>query len=359
MNILTACLAFVQAARTFCEAIQKQTMRCLDLFCGGGGAGEGLRAVFDEVVGYDKDDHRESYERNGKRFVQGDVFSLTPEYIRNNFDFVWASPPCQFACTIVTRTQRERHQQRWQEEQGRHINHIPGVRKLLVEAGVPFVIENVQGAKKHLINPKKLCGTQFGLGVYRHRFFECHGFEMEEPPKCDHRGSGIGALAGHVRPMRTEWYANEEVAALRAGDAPPGFEAKEVHFPSHHDRVDHVYLPVTDEMKAQTRAIYKRNFARSIKEALRVSQHLRPLTDEERVLEASRYHRSLRTRLPAGAKQMYPIYGLTKQRGSNEEWSNALGGLPWFTRHELRECIPPAFSKYIAEAFVAHRAAQQ
>ena len=329
-------------------------MKALDLYCCGGGAGEGLRMAGFEVTGVDREDHRASYERHGKTFIQGDVLTLDISFIRQ-FAFVWASPPCQFACTIIPKSQREQHEAKWRQEQ-RHLNLIPATRALLERAGVPFAIENVMGAQHELRNPIRLCGTQFGLAVYRHRYIEIHGFEVDALPKCCHRNSGIGALSGGITPVRTERYTNTQAAALRAGEAPSGFEAKEVRFPSHGDRIDHIYLPVTEQTKKRTYEVYKRHFARSIKEALRIAEQLCSLTPEEKRAEEERYTAELRARLPEGAKQMYPIYGLTKSRGSNDEWATAMGGLDGFTRHELREAIPPAYSKWIAESFLKSRA---
>jgi hypothetical protein len=39
---------------------------------------------------------------------------------------------------------------------------------------VPYVIENVAGARRKLINPVRLCGSSFGLDVRRHRYFEAN-----------------------------------------------------------------------------------------------------------------------------------------------------------------------------------------
>jgi DNA (cytosine-5)-methyltransferase 1 len=56
------------------------------------------------------------------------------------------------------------------------------------------VIENVAGARKSLRSPIMLCGMQFGLKVYRHRFFESNVLllGMAHWP---HRDNGINA--GH------------------------------------------------------------------------------------------------------------------------------------------------------------------
>lgn len=53
---------------------------------------------------------------------------------------------------------------------------------MLRPAGVPYIIENVEGAP--LENPRRLCGSMFGLDVQRHRGFET-SFPLPEMA-CDH-----------------------------------------------------------------------------------------------------------------------------------------------------------------------------
>ena len=65
-------------------------MLALDLFCGGGGAARGMIAAGFEVVGIDIADHRKSYPGH---FIRADA--LKPPMRLEDFDFVWASPPCQ------------------------------------------------------------------------------------------------------------------------------------------------------------------------------------------------------------------------------------------------------------------------
>lgn len=54
---------------------------------------------------------------------------------------------------------------------------------MLIESGVPYVIENVPDSP--LINPILLCGTMFGLRTYRHRLFES-SFEIRQPEHPKH-----------------------------------------------------------------------------------------------------------------------------------------------------------------------------
>lgn len=327
--------------------------RALDLFCGGGGAGEGLRrAGFAAVVGIDiRDCHKTSYEHAPTlHFRCADVTTLTPAFVAQ-FDFVHASPPCQAFTTMVYKHQRDEFLERWHQN-GRHINHIPAVRALLEASGTPFCIENVQGARAHLKGPLlKLCGTHFNLRVFRHRLFEFGNgvAPPANPPACNHDGCSVGLLGKGLRPPRKERYATDSAAGRKAGDAPAGFVAVEKRFPSHGERVDHVYVGADPEMQARIRATYGRGFARSIKEALRVTQELVPLTETEKEAERARYERERQAGLPApGTTQFFPVYGLQKARGLTEDWRDAMG-ITWAaTRDEVREAIPPAYTDYIA-----------
>ena len=142
-------------------------MRALDLFCCDGGAAMGLRnAGFDNIVGIDIDPHP-NYPFD---FIQGDA--TNPPVDPKDFDFIWASPPCQ-AFSDATINTHHLHQ-----------NLIPQTRKLLEASGKPYCIENVPKApiKKHLV----LCGAMFGLKTYRHRHFEISGFRTEQPRHPNH-----------------------------------------------------------------------------------------------------------------------------------------------------------------------------
>lgn len=146
-------------------------MRLLDLFCGAGGAAMGYyRAGFDEIVGVDI--------RPQKHYLFTFVLGDALEYVAahgQEFDAIHASPPCQFASTLTEKKYR-----------GRHPNLIPATRLLLRASGKPYVIENVGNARRHLINPVMLCGSMFGLDVWRHRFFEVHPSLLMSPSSCNH-----------------------------------------------------------------------------------------------------------------------------------------------------------------------------
>lgn len=96
------------------------------------------------------------------------------EYPLEGFDVVHASPPCQ-AYSDLARRNGNGHL--WPRL-------IEPIRARLQAAGVPFLIENVDGAP--LIDPIVLCGTMFdGLRVLRHRLFEA-SFPIIAPPHPRH-----------------------------------------------------------------------------------------------------------------------------------------------------------------------------
>lgn len=164
-------------------------MRALDLCCKAGGASMGLKqAGFDEVVGMDLDPQPNYLFE----FVQGDALAL-PNFYLASFDFIWASPPCQANTSLKSMYNAKAH-----------TCIIEPMRAMLIGCGVPWAMENVVGAP--LINPVRLCGTMFGLGVEdaelrRHRLIEA-SFKLA-PTSCAHGSRDvIGIYGGHVRNRR-------------------------------------------------------------------------------------------------------------------------------------------------------------
>lgn len=150
----------------------------LDLFCGAGGAAMGYHRAGFDVIGVDINP-QPNYPFT---FVQDDAL----EYLRFHLDVagmptvptvIHTSPPCQASCTLIKGNQRA--------TAGNHVDLIPETRELLARTGLPTVIENVQGAKVR--RDLTLCGEMFGLGVIRHRYFEC-SFPVVQPPHVKHRG---------------------------------------------------------------------------------------------------------------------------------------------------------------------------
>lgn len=158
--------------------------RLLDLFCGAGGAAMGYHRAGFEVVGVDL----HPQPRYPFEFHKGDALT----YPLDGFDAIHASPPCQHYSTM-TRMQGP-------AAVAAHPSLIGPTRTRLLAAAVPWVIENVAGARSELRSPAMLCGSMFGLqgGGYRlrrHRLFES-GLFLWPPGPCSHVGQAL-AVYGH------------------------------------------------------------------------------------------------------------------------------------------------------------------
>lgn len=98
-------------------------------------------------------------------FHQMDALEFLDTQDLSRFDVIHASPPCQAHSQLNRINRRE------------YLDLIEPVRERLVWIGKPYVIENVQGAP--LRDPIMLCGTMFGLKVFRHRLFESNVFLLQ------------------------------------------------------------------------------------------------------------------------------------------------------------------------------------
>lgn len=148
----------------------------LDLYCGQGGAGRGYAEAGFDVIGVDIADHAARYESAHPRmhFMQGDAIAAIHRF-GGDVDVIHASPPCQLY------SERTRPEYR-----ANHPDLIAPTREALRATGRPWIIENVQGAKRELIKPVRLCGSAFGLGVQRHRWFESSDDLTITGSPCDH-----------------------------------------------------------------------------------------------------------------------------------------------------------------------------
>lgn len=152
--------------------------KLLDLFSGAGGAARGYQNAGFHVTGVDI----ETQPRYaGDEFVLADAL----DYLAargHEYDAIHASPPCQFY-SVTRRVHPDRN----------YPDLIGPTRQLLAESGRPSVIENVEFAP--LIDPVRLCGTMFGLKVFRHRLFETNFF-MLAPPHASHVHYGKATKQG-------------------------------------------------------------------------------------------------------------------------------------------------------------------
>ncbi len=147
--------------------------RLLDLFCGAGGAAVGYHRAGFDVIGVDI----VPQPRYPFPFYLADIVGLMPVPLGaayRDVDAIHASPPCQSYSTTASL----------------HTNEYPrliaSVREWIAATGLPYVIENVEGARSEMREPIRLCGSSFGLGVRRHRLFEVSGFEVGMVPPCAH-----------------------------------------------------------------------------------------------------------------------------------------------------------------------------
>lgn len=186
------------------------SVRILDLFCGAGGAGEGYRRAGFEVVGVDIN-RQPNYPFE---FIRADVLALDPAFVAS-FDAIHASPPCQKHTRKTATWGRKR--KHWPD----HLDLIPQTRAMLKASGQPYVIENVGGAP--LRAGLMLCGTQFGLRIIKHRFFEASFSLPLLVTLCDHSDvfnpwSGAGRTAAEFRLAQdTPWIPTGGGASRKAG----------------------------------------------------------------------------------------------------------------------------------------------
>ena len=165
------------------DEVPQKRPRLLDLFCGAGGAAVGYERAGFEVVGVDI----RPQPRYPFAFVEGDALAFVAAH-GAEFDVIHASPPCQGYSVCASLPQCRKDYPMLIEE----------TRRLLQASGRPFVIENVVGAP--LVSPVRLCGTMFGLTLFRHRLFESNVF-LEAPDHEAHTArigfGGFCCVAGH------------------------------------------------------------------------------------------------------------------------------------------------------------------
>ena len=153
--------------------------RLLDLFCGAGGGAVGYHRAGFEVVGVDIKPH----PHYPFEFHQADALT----YPLGGFDAYHASPPCQGYI----------HLKRG-ELPGEHPLLIEIIRLKLGKTGKPYVIENVPAARAYLENPLKLCGTMFGLPLWKHRYFEIFPTFYPLLNTCNHTQGTIQSPLGLI-----------------------------------------------------------------------------------------------------------------------------------------------------------------
>jgi len=149
------------------------------------------------------------------QFIRSDALEYLATVKPGEFDLIHASPPCQ----AYSKTRRLQGNE--------HPDLVGEVRAALERIGGAWVIENVPGSP--LRSPVTLCGTMFGLKVYRHREFECSQMLLAPPcpghfEKCAKMGRPAGEgqflhVVGHFsdvqaarRAMEIDWMSRDELA---------------------------------------------------------------------------------------------------------------------------------------------------
>lgn len=198
--------------------------KLLDLYCCAGGASMGWHRAGFDVYGVDlspQPNYPFAFHRSGAlevlaALLTGGAVDFTHPDGRvewlgwiTDFDAIHASPPCQ------------RHSAMSACRPGlaeAYPDLIAPTRAMLINTGLPYVIENVMGSP--LIDPTILCGQMFGLELYRHRGFESnfpidlpdHPAHVTPASKAGHWTPGtIMSVAGHVSPM---WKAREVMGGI-------------------------------------------------------------------------------------------------------------------------------------------------
>jgi DNA (cytosine-5)-methyltransferase 1 len=149
--------------------------RAIDLCCGAGGATRGLQLAGFHVTGVDINPQPNYC---GDDFIRADIKDIgtrgCPIWLPG-YTFGWVSPPCERFSWLTPTAYR-----------GRHADLITWARVLMRVHKLPYVIENVAGARHMLESPLMLCGSMFGLRVWRHRYFETNVPVNRMLPPCNH-----------------------------------------------------------------------------------------------------------------------------------------------------------------------------
>lgn len=187
-------------------------MKLLDLFCGQGGAASGYQAAGFTVTGVDRDNHAARYPGE---FVHGDALAYLLAH-GHEYDAIHASPPCQgySIATAGNPLARDKHQRL-----------IAATRELLQLTGRPWVIENVEQARRQMRDPVLLCGRMFGLVsidedglplvLDRHRLFES-SLPLTTPAHPRHGAEQVAGVYGGSR--RAKRHDGETLAQVAPRD---------------------------------------------------------------------------------------------------------------------------------------------
>lgn len=160
----------------------------VDRFCGEGGAAAGYVRQGFRVWGVDSNPKLKArYLASGaERFICADANTWEPE---EEPDAEHWSPPCHDHSDLAARTGLD-HGTAWM---------LPAAIAAARASGRPYVVENVEGAKRLMDGAVMLCGSMFGLSVSgrvlkRHRLFVTSAAIMTPPDQCS--GSPVIGVYG-------------------------------------------------------------------------------------------------------------------------------------------------------------------
>jgi DNA (cytosine-5)-methyltransferase 1 len=202
----------------------------IDRFCGEGGAAAGYVRRGFRVWGVDNNPKlKHRYLASGaERFICADANTWEPD--EEPAAEHW-SPPCHDHSDLAYRTGLD-HGTAWM---------LPHAIERARSSGRPYVIENVEGAKRLMDGAVMLCGSMFGLTLdgwllKRHRLFLTSFATLAPPDRCYGRrilgvyGNGGGgkqtrgfkATAGQARAlMQMPWASRDGVSQA----IPPAYSA--------------------------------------------------------------------------------------------------------------------------------------
>jgi DNA (cytosine-5)-methyltransferase 1 len=136
----------------------------VDFFCKAGGASMGYYQAGFDVIGVDL----EPQPHYPFEFHQGDFREVGARLLAERpVVAIGSSPPCKLATDLKSFSAKH------------HTDLIPAAREFARATGLPYVIENVEGA--HLEDPIVLCGSMFDRLLLRHREFETNFPLMQMP----------------------------------------------------------------------------------------------------------------------------------------------------------------------------------
>jgi DNA (cytosine-5)-methyltransferase 1 len=298
------------------------------LFAKAGGCSVGFARAAEKlglepyVVGIDKDWQKRypssdlvSVEHTGTpnttyRFLQGDVLELLNtawgrRFIRT-FDFVHASPPCQFYSIA-----------RSIGNGADHPELIEPTRDGLLAAGVPYSIENVEKAKWALRDPVMLCGSMFNRDIKRHRLFET-SLPIEQPD-CHHDRWVNRYVIQRSRGRAEKHAVRSRVVSVfgrQTGTKRVGFDLATI--------VNAKGIPRTVPVEgASTVSVFGN-----------AGDTYGPISVEE--IEQHRFYEA----------PVVHVHGTSGGKGGVDLWREVMG-IEWMVANEIREAIPPDYTEWL------------